>query len=47
MEPETSFWPQRAVKEAQEALALPTASSLVRGHGAGADTGLRVPAGEG
>lgn len=33
MGPETSFWPQRAVKEA---LALPIASELVRGHRGGA-----------
>lgn len=32
MGPETSFWPQRAVKEA---LALPTANELVRAQGWG------------
>lgn len=44
MGPETSFWPQRAVKEA---LALPTARKLVRGHTVEAGIGLRLPGGDG
>lgn len=40
MGPGTSFWPQRAVKEA---LTLHTARELVRGHRVGAGTDGRVP----